>query len=110
LTAVLESLATQEADCIRAGDFASVRDIQRRAGVVVDFLTRHEREIHNRELRTRIAKVVAYRDHTCAELQSRIDATRAQLDAVQANRRRVSRIAPAYTATPSVRHRFAVSG
>ncbi|WP_146180335.1 hypothetical protein [Opitutus sp. ER46] len=92
----LEALVTEEANCFRADDLESVKDVQRRAAPMIEFLVGHADEVADPGLRQRIAALSQRRSDTVAAMQARADALQDELQALKVKERRVAQIAPVY--------------
>lgn len=110
LVTALEDLAAQEAVCLQTRNFDAVVSIQNRAAPLVEHLAKHGPEVADDELRNRIAAVLARRTETGAWLMAEIERTRERLNSLQANQRRVSKIAPAYSQSAGPRRQFSAVG
>lgn len=109
LVGALEDLVSQETVCVRNRDFAAVADIQQRLGPLIEHLAAHSSDT-DAGIRVRMAAVIKARDESSAWLQKEMDRTRAELGELQASKRRVAQVAPAYGRAPSSRSRLNVSG
>lgn len=110
IAAALEDLSRQEAAALQAQDFAAVAAIQDRAAPLVEHLAAHEQEIASEGLLARIAGVLALRNQTAEWLAAKIGQVREELSQMEASRRRVSRLAPAYGAGASRVSRLSAVG
>ena len=110
LVAALEDLAAQEAACLGTSDYATLAALQERAAPFVEFLAQHGPEVANRALKERIFALMAKRDATVMTLTGEMERAREQLGALQANQRRVARVAPAYSQGSAPRRQISMVG
>ena len=101
LLAALEELAAQEAASLQARDFAAVVHLQERAAPLVAHLAEHGPAVADDALRARIAAWLAHRHETGEWLAEQIAHTKAELEKLDAARRRVARLRPAYGSGPA---------
>jgi len=110
LTKALGDLADQEAACVRAGDFDSVASLQQRAAAIVQDLTTNGVLAADNQTRRQLASIVERREKTAAEIQAHLLRTQERLDQLDANRRRVSKIAPVYGRGVAQHRKLAFTG
>lgn len=112
ILSALDELVTQEMVTARAGDYASVDEIQRRAAPLVETLAELGPEAADAAARARVAGLLARRQHNIDFIESQLATAQAELLAVQTSTSRVARIAPAYAraeGSPTAR-RFSAAG
>jgi hypothetical protein len=91
----LEDLASQEELLLHAEDYAEVAAVQVRMAPLVHFLVEEEAAA-DAALRQRIASFVARRDRTQQRLATEVGKMREEMVQLEASRRRIARVAPAY--------------
>lgn len=92
----LEDLAHQESASLQARDFAAVVQVQERAAPLVVLLAGHGPAADDPALRERVAAFLSRRRKTGEWLAGQIVRAKAELDELEASRRRVTRWVPAY--------------
>lgn len=110
ITDALEDLVRQEAAALHGGDFATLVLLQDRAAPLVEHLVAHQHQISSRELRSRVTAVIALRNQTSERLAQQIEQTGDELRAMDASRRRVAQVAPAYGRSAVRAPQFVVVG
>lgn len=96
LLVALESLASEEAACLDARDFAAVVHVQERAAPLVQLLGEHAPEIADPAIRRRVRDFLQRRHEMGEWLATQIAQTRDRLHELDTVRSRLTRIAPAY--------------
>lgn len=91
----LEDLAGQESLLLRGGDPHAARDVQARMSPLVDALAANAAHA-DPAARARIGAIVARRSASERWLQDALDGGRAELRQIEADRRRLIRMRPAY--------------
>jgi hypothetical protein len=112
ILSALDELVTQEMVTARAGDYAAVDEIQRRAAPLVETLSELGAEVADATAQARVAGLLARRQHNIDFIESQLATVRAELLAVQTSTGRVARIAPAYARAEgaSLARRFSAAG
>jgi len=110
LLAALEDLAAQETASLQARDFAAVIHLQERAAPLVAHLAEHGPAVADDALRARIAAWLAQRRENGEWLAGQIARTKAELEKLDATRRRVTRLAPVYGRGPAVTRQLCAVG
>ena len=96
LLVALEDLAGQEAASLASGDVATLIALQQRADPLVAYLGKHGPAVADDGMRARVGALLTRRRETAVVLARRIEETRSRLKELEASRRRVARVAPAY--------------
>ena len=96
ILSALDELVTQEMVTARAGDYAAVNEIQRRAAPLVETLADLGPDAADAAAQARVAGLLARRQHNIDFIESQLATARAELLAVQTSTGRMARIAPAY--------------
>lgn len=109
LVAALEDLAAQEAASLAAGDIATLQHLQQRADPIIARLGEYGPDA-DEGLRARIGRWLSHRRETARLLARRISGTKAALDHLDASRRRVARVGPAYGQAPETSRRLSAVG
>lgn len=109
LVVALEDLASQEAVCLKSRDFAAVLSIQGRVEPIIGYLSQHAADV-DPAVRDRIAVVLKLRHESGEWLAEELGKTRAELDALEAKKRRVAVVAPVYGKGPVPRSRLNIKG
>ncbi|MBI5690483.1 MAG: hypothetical protein HZC55_10340 [Verrucomicrobia bacterium] len=105
LIAALEDLASQEATSLAHGEWDTLVSLRKRAEPLVELLASQDPEEIDSSLRARIG---AWREGRLAaerELSVRIGTVRERLEELDASRRRLARVIPAYVPRPEVESR-----
>jgi hypothetical protein len=97
LLVALEDLARREALCLDLHDFPAVAQLQRQSAPLVAALVEHGPAVVDDGLRARMAAWLAHRHETDLRLADQIARARDRLRELEASRRRVTRLAPAYS-------------
>lgn len=110
LLAALEDLSRRVALSLDQRDFAEVAQLQRQSAPLVAALVEHGPAVVDDALRARIAVWLAHRHETDLRLADHIARAQDRLRELDAGRRWVARVAPAYGQgeTPSARQLCAV--
>lgn len=98
LMGALEDLGAQEAACLGTKDFDALFHVQERADPLIKFLGEHRADAVAAGIESRIAAWLARRQENARQLATEITAAKSRLDQLDANRRRLTRVAPAYGA------------
>ncbi len=96
LLSALDDLVTQEAMTVKAGDYAAVGDIQRRADPLVSMIATLGPEVDDAMARARVAALLARRQHNIDFIEAQLATARDELEAVQESIRRMAKMAPVY--------------
>ncbi len=110
LVTALEVIARDEAACLGVRDFAGVAHLRERADPLVRHLAEHGPAVADAALRARIAAFLGRHRETGDWLAGQIERTAEQLRDVEAARRRVTRVAPAYGRGDGVPRRLCAVG
>lgn len=104
LLTALEDLVGQEGAVLRARDFTSLLALQERMEPLVAWLADHGEELRAAGLQERVATLAASRRRHAETLAGELEATRAEMRAMQAHQRTVARVGPVYSgAAPAAR-------
>ena len=96
LLGALEDLVAQEAQALRAADYAAVAYLQERTGAILDDLAGQPESMWEPALRARLETLRADRAGTLARLETGLREVQEALRETSAARGRAARIAPAY--------------
>lgn len=96
LVVALEDLVAREAASLACDDITTLMSLQQQADPLVSHLGRHGPAVVDEALRSRIGALLARRQETADVLGRRIEETRGRLAELDASRRRVARVVPAY--------------
>ena len=110
LLGALEDLVAQEAASLASGDFAAMIDLQQRAEPLIAHLGRHGAGIVDDDFRARVGDWLARRREIAGLLAARISETRERLNQLEASRRRVARVGPAYGQGAGMSRRLSAVG
>jgi hypothetical protein len=91
----LEDLASQEELLLHAEDYAEVVTVQVRMAPLINFLVAEVADADT-AVRARISALVARRDRTQQRLDRDVGKMREEMVQLEASRRRIARVAPAY--------------
>jgi hypothetical protein len=97
LLGAMEDLLAQEAASLAAGDMDAVIALQQRIEPLVQDLGRRGPAVADDCLRDRVAAWLGRRREVSNLLTARVEELRQQISQLDASRRRVARVGPAYT-------------
>lgn len=110
LIGALEDLGAQEAACLGTRDFDALFQVQERADPLIKYLGEHRADAVAAGIENRIAAWLARREENARRLATEITAAKTRIDQLDANRRRLTRVAPAYGARDATSPRWQAVG
>lgn len=110
LMGALEDLGAQESVCLGTKDFDALFAVQERADPLIKYLGEHRADALAAGIEPRVEAWLALRQENARRLATEITAAKAQIDQLDANRRRLTRMAPAYGARDTKSPRWQAVG
>ena len=110
LIAALETLAHEEATCVRVDEFSAVASVQARAADIVKRLCEFGPAIADASMRRRLSEIVELRTATTRSIQQKLEAVQLRLDSIGESYRRAAQVAPAYRRSAPPRRSLSVVG
>jgi hypothetical protein len=110
LIGALDDLAAQEAASLAAGDIEAVLALQKRAAPLVQDLGARGPAVADEGLRSRVAAWLGRRRQIMDCLSTRMEEARRQIGQLDASRRRVAQVGPAYARNEGSAQRLRLVG